>query len=117
MADLYLSEDGAVSLWIGQKLVTPGSNFLRDQFGVNYYDPDNQECIVEVAVTPISDLVSRLSFSESFRAAAIEAAERLGVKSALWVMAQFDFAYNPLAAGLKSPRSEPLFIGKFDWHE
>ena len=116
MAHAY-RKDGAVSLWIGQKRVTPGSNFLRDQFGVDYYDPDNQECIVEEAVTPIFDLVSRLTCSESFRVAAIEAVEHLGVTSALWVMAQFDFAYDPLAAGLKSAPSEPLFIGKFDWHE
>ncbi|MDB5342831.1 MAG: hypothetical protein JWP89_1208 [Schlesneria sp.] len=117
MAELYLEEDGIVSLWIGQRQVASGSNFLRDQFGIDFYDPDNQECIVEDSVTSIADLISQLSYSESFQGDAVEAAERLGITSGIWVMGQYDYAYDLLAAGVTAVPVEPVFIGKFNWHE
>jgi hypothetical protein len=97
--------------------VAQGSNFLKDKYGVEYYDPDNQECVVENSAIPFANLVSQLSYSESFQAAAIDAAQRLGVSSALWVMAQYDFAYDPEAVGLAVLPHEPLFIGRFQWNE
>lgn len=44
-------------------------------------------------------------------------AGQLGITSALWVMAQFDFAYDPAASGIASMPQEPVFIGRFDWNE
>ncbi len=114
---MYFEEDGIVSLWVGQVRVAKGSNFLKDQYGVDYYDPDNQECVVEESVIPIAGLISQLSYSASFREAAINAASQLSVSSALWVMAQYDFDYDPEAVGLTDLPDEPKFIGKFNWHE
>lgn len=117
MAELHLEEDAAISLWAGQQRVAPGSNFLRDLYGVDDYDPDNQECIVEDSVAPIKDIISKLSYSDSFVDAAVVAADQLGIRSALWVMAQFDYAYDPAAAGIAPMPQEPVFIGRFDWNE
>lgn len=117
MADIYFGKGGVVSLWAGQRRVVPGSNFLRDKFNVEYNDPDNEECIVEDSISPLPDLISGLSYSESFQQAAIKAAERLGVTAALWVMAEFDFAYDPVKAGVQRVPSEPIFLGQFEWHE
>ena len=86
MTELDFEEDGVVSLWVGQKRVATGSNFLRDKYGIEYYDPDNQECVIEESVTPLFDLLSQLSYSESFRDDAFEAAKHLGITSALWIM-------------------------------
>jgi hypothetical protein len=117
MDEIYWEKEGVVSLWAGQVRVADGSNFLRDQYGVEYYDPDNQECVVEESIIPISDLIPQLSYSESFRAAAIESARRVGISSALWVMAQYDFAYDPSKVALTLLPQEPAFLGSFPWRE
>lgn len=117
MADFSFEEDGIVSLWAGQVPVAPGSNFLRDGYGVEYYDPDFQECIVEDAITPIAEILPKLSYSASFREAALDAARRLGIPSCRWVMAQYDFAYDPGLPGLVSIPAEPVFLGRFQWSQ
>ena len=111
------SKDGIVSIWIGQQPVEPGSDFLREKFGVEYHDPDSQECIVEKSISPLPALVPRLSYSESFRDAAIQEANRIGLMAALWVFAQYDFAFDPKKAGLSVLPGEPFYLGNFAWHE
>jgi hypothetical protein len=115
MSQVYFEEDGVVSLWVGKVPVAAGSNFLRDHYGVEYYDPDNQECVVEESSTPISEIVCKLSYSESFRDAATIEAKRIGIRSGLWVMAQYDFAYDPELVGIKVLPREPVFLGRFRW--
>lgn len=117
MEDVYFEEDGVVSLWVGQVKVAPGSNFLRDLYRVDDYDPDNQECIVQASATPIVDLIAELSYSESFRDAALAAAEQLRMSSPLWIMAQYDFAYDPAAVQLIDWPAEPKFLGTFAWND
>jgi hypothetical protein len=114
---MSFSMDGIVSIWVGRKLVEPGSDFLRDKYRVEYYDPDDQECIVETSPSALDALVSRLSYSESFRNEVVEEAKRVGLTSALWVMAQYDFAYDPVKAGLSATPDEPSYLGSFKWHE
>ena len=48
---MSFSMDGIVSIWVGQERVEPDSDFLREKFGVEYYDPDSQDCIVEESPT------------------------------------------------------------------
>ena len=115
MEDLFFEEAGVVSLWAGQVPVTPGSNFLRAGYGVGYCDPDFQDCIVEESITPIGEILHKLSYSASFREAAIDAARRFGISSCRWVMAQYDFAYDPSLPGLVSLSTEPVFLGRFRW--
>jgi hypothetical protein len=109
--------EGIVSIWIGQKAVEPGSDFLRDKYAVEYHDPDDQECIVGEGLTPLNELASRLSHSESFIKSLLQMAASLRLTSALWVMAQYDFSYDPNKAGLSVTPEEPLFVGAFEWHE
>jgi hypothetical protein len=117
MEEIYFDEPGVISLWVGQVWVALGSNFLRDLYGVDDYDPDNQECILRDSSTTVSELVLKLSYSDSFRDAAIESALQLGIVSARWIMAQYDFAYDPTRVGLAALPTEPVFIGRFKWHE
>jgi hypothetical protein len=114
---MSFSMDGVVSIWVGQVAVTPGSDFLRDTFGVEYYDPDSQESIVESSPSPLAAMVRRLSYSESFGDAVLKEANRVGLTSALWVMAQFDFAYDGAKAGLSELPDEPFYLGSFEWQE
>lgn len=114
---MSFSKDGIVSIWIGQEPVEPGSDFLRDKFGVKYYDPDLQECIVEKTKAPLVALVPRLSYSESFQDAVIQETNRVGVMTALWVFAQYDFAFDANKAGLSLLPTEPFYLGNFAWHE
>src|SRR4051812_34503812 len=106
-----------VSIWCGQSPVEPDSDFLRDNYGIEYWDPDSQECVIDKSTPPISLLAKRLSYHESFYDALIRGAESLRLTKALWVLAQYDFAYDPARAGLTKIPDEPQFIGCFKWHE
>jgi hypothetical protein len=65
---------------------------------------------------PLSSILAPLSYSKSFIDTAVSAAERLGIKEAYGVLAQFDFAYDPRQITKQIGR-EPVFIGCFDWHD
>lgn len=108
---------GIVSVWVGQIRPEPGSNALREKFGVEYYDSDFRDCIVGEGRSPIRDLAYQLSYSESFLDSLLQKAADKGVTSAWWILAQYDFAYDPARAGLSALPAEPSFLGNFHWHD
>jgi hypothetical protein len=117
MSSVSFGKKGIVSVWVGQTNVEQGSNFLRDKFGVEYYDPDDQDCIVGENRSPIRDLASRLSYSDTFLDLLLEKAGSMGVTSSLWILAQYDFEYDPDRVGVSVLPREPLYVGSFDWHD
>jgi hypothetical protein len=108
---------GMVSIWVGQILIEPGSDFLKEGFGVDDYDLDFQDCIHAGGATPLAELVQQLSYSASFGDDVVKIAQGLGVKTARWVMAQYDFAYAPPKTIATKLPDEPRFIGVFSWHK
>jgi hypothetical protein len=117
MDTVSFERTGRVSVWVGRKTVEPGSDFLRELFGVEYYDPDDQECIIGEFTSHVGKLAHRLSYSESFIDALIDAANRLGIDSCLWVFAQYDFEYDPVKARINPLPEEPRYIGTFPWYD
>jgi hypothetical protein len=113
---MSFNKKGVVSIWVGQTPAKSGSDFLRDGFGIEDYDLDFQDCIVADCVSPIRDLSARLSYSNSFLEPLLQRASGLGITSGLWVLAQYDFDYDPNRSGVKVP-VEPAFIGSFSWHD
>lgn len=109
-------QDGVVSLWAGQHRVAPTIDVLRELCAVDYYNVDFQEGVVapEWTPTPLSELVGQLSYSESYLDAVIEAADELGIETAVWVVMQLNFAYDPAKVERSVP-DDAIFIGRFQW--
>jgi hypothetical protein len=114
---VYFEKLGKVSIWVGQVLIEPGSDFLTNRFGAEDYDLDFQDCIVEEVATPVLELFEKLSYADSFIQPALEATVKLGIDRALWVTAQYNYDYDPSRCGLSSVPTEPRFVGSFDWHD
>jgi hypothetical protein len=114
---MYFEKSGVVSVWVGQVLAEPKKDFLRNQFNAEDYDLDFQDCIVEKGKTPLRDLASRLSYAESFIDPLLQRARDAGLTEALWMLAQYDYAYDLSKANLREVPAEPLFLGAFEWHE
>jgi hypothetical protein len=117
MEDIDFEQQGIVSLWVGQIRVAEGSNFLHDGYGVDFYEPDQQECLIEDSPQPLAEILAQLSYAESFRDAALAAAKRKKISTCLWIMAQYDFAYDPQLPGLKTLPQEPVFLGSFAYEQ
>ncbi len=110
---------GYVSLWLFREPEDPadaGKNILRDFCGVDSYDLDQTEGVIREIPAPIRSLVEPLSYSVSFLDEALAAAQRLGITAAFGVLAQFDFAYNPVDV-TRTVARDPIFLGCFLWHE
>ena len=111
-------KDGVVSIWVGLSdacEAQEGIDVLQDLCGVGYYDIDNQEVIIHQEPSLVADLVGALSYSESFSEAVVRAAAVMAVERAWWVVAQYDFAYDP--ARVKRPVAvDPRFLGVFGYH-
>ena len=108
---------GKVSVWVGQVKIDPQIDILRDLCGVKAYDLDLQECIVDAKKwkpQKIAKLLSQLSFPESFADDAAAAIGKFGIDSALYLICQYDFAYNPKRA-IQPISSDPQFVGCFVW--
>lgn len=108
---------GRVSIWVGFHRVSPDTDLLRDLCGVSRYDPDSQEIIVDDRrwrLRPITNLLRELSYSRSFLTDALAAATDRGIDKALYVLAQFDYVYNPKRVR-KPISSDPVFLGCFRW--
>lgn len=112
-------QDGVVSLWVFREEESPndvGKDVLKDFCGVDSYDSDFQEGITTKESQQLSSLVSQLSYSTSFINDAINAAERIGIKEALGVIAQYNFAYDPSKVS-RELASDPVFIGYFKFQD
>ena len=111
-------KEGVMSCWVG--LNSPGDHdgdvdVLQDLCGVGYYSLDDQESNCEdFALLPLRELVSPMSYSESYMAAVLAAAERLGVHQGRWVVVQFNFEYDPTKV-TEVVHSDPVFLGVFPY--
>jgi hypothetical protein len=111
--------EGVVSVWVGLKGPLPGESeemdVLQDLCGVGYYDMDHGEGNCNnFELLPLQDLLSEMSYSDSFATQAEEAAAKVGITHARWVQVQYDFAYDPKA--VKRPiADDPVFIGFFPY--
>ena len=111
--------DGKVSIWVFRKPENPEDaekDVLKDVCGVDSYDSDFQKwkCCVEPVL--LLSLLAELSYSGSFVDAALAAAHELKLETALGVIAQFNFEYDPSKV-CKPFSDDPLFLGAFDWHD
>jgi hypothetical protein len=109
---------GVISLWLFREPENPADakkDVLKHFAGVDHYDLDSQEGVVRESQTPIAELLGPLSFSESFRVQAAEAARKVGAPLAYGVLAQYDFEYDP-GVFARPVAPDPMFLGTFPWH-
>jgi hypothetical protein len=111
-----------LSLWVDTRKpnmkAMKGVDILKDLCGVKSYDLDDQELSAagdSFPKAPFAEILSRLSYSSSFQEAANQAAKERKITHAYWVLAQYDFVYDPRRR--KSVAAEPLFLGVFDWDD
>lgn len=110
---------GRISIWVGFNRCDPAVDLLKDLCGVDSYDIDSQECVVDDKKwrqQRIERLLGQLSYSESFLHEAMDAAEQMGVSEALYVVVQYDFAFNPKKVR-KTIAPDPVFLGCFSWSD
>jgi hypothetical protein len=107
---------GVVSIWLDVAPCEedPRVDALQDLCGVGYYRLDNQEAINLGERASIERLLRDISYSASFSANVVRQAQAMGIVSASWLLAQFDFNYDP--SKVKRPISGKLvFIGAFQY--
>lgn len=112
-----------LSLWLAVKKPSvkkmEGVDILKDLCGVRHYDLDSQELSAVADDFPkatVEDILGKLSYSSTFRDAAVQAAAAKSITHAYWALAQYDFVYKP-KAGRKADERAPLFLGVFDWND
>jgi hypothetical protein len=107
---------GWVSIWIGLTSDNQDKDVLKDLCGVDYYDVDYQENIISPnwEMSAIGDLVSKLSYSDSFLDQALEVAQMKGISEARHVIMQLNYKYDPRKV-TKEVKSDPIFLGAFRW--
>ncbi|HWG45497.1 MAG TPA: hypothetical protein VN688_22225 [Gemmataceae bacterium] len=109
---------GQVSLWAFLKEPAEDVDLMRELCGVDYYDLDDQEgnFSEDGKLTPLRQLISPLSYANSFIDEAERAAKDLRITESIGVMAQYDFAYDPTKI-TRQMAPDPIFLGSFPWHE
>ncbi len=111
-------KDGSISLWlcVEKHNENTGDDPLKSLFGIDYYDLDELEVsgLADWSLLPIESIVSQLSYSASFKDAAIERAQGMSIKQARRVIALYNFAYDPSILVIELP-NEPRFLGAFEW--
>jgi hypothetical protein len=112
-----------VSIWLGVRKpdmkAMEGVDILKDLCRVSYYDLDDQEVAAAGNTFPratVREILSKLSYSSSFLAPAMQVAAKKKLRHAYWALAQYDFAYNPNRIRRKVAK-DPLFLGVFDWND
>ena len=110
---------GVVSVWFGlnDRSNEPDADTLQDLCGVGYYKVSDQEgnCF-DFKFVDIEELLSDLSYSESFLDGVVKAAKNKKVETARWVTVQYDFAYAPERVKRKI-EEDPIFIGVFPYSD
>jgi hypothetical protein len=91
----------------------PFNDFSND-FGFGYYDHDFVEtiCNEDWSEMAAADLIAKLSYSQSFLEAAQKAADDRGVTTTAYVLALYNFSYDPKVTLLESSKFM-RFIGAF----
>jgi len=111
-------KESVVSVWVGlddDSNDIEGLDVLQDSCGVGYYDLDNQEgnCF-DFNLTPVSDLLIDLSYSESFIKNVNDRLLEKSISKARWVIVQYDFAYDPNRV-TRGIAKDPIFLGVFNY--
>jgi hypothetical protein len=116
----YFDEDGGVSVWLGRTKPErdDGVDILRDLCGVESYDLDFQDIVAvgEFEEALVADILRQLSYSSSFLAGAVQAAETRGIRRAFWAIGQYNYAYDPARVYVPIA-TDPVFIGNFPWSD
>lgn len=118
--DYYTQEfeqQDIVSVWLGMLggEHDTEADVLQDLCGVGYYRLDDQEIHhVDFKQLPVEQLISALSYSDSFLVQTVEAATKRSIHAAKWVLVQYDFNYNPIKVQ-RPVAADPIFIGSFPY--
>ena len=120
--DDYYGQDfvkvGKVSIWIG--LTTDEDDpedldVLQDLCGIGYYSLDNQDMnSFDFKETDIKALLVDLSYSKSFSKEVYKTARVKGYTKARWILAQYDFSYDPTKVKRKIEK-DPIFLGAYNY--
>ena len=108
-----------VSVWIGFERLDPKVDILKQRCGVASYDIDSQEVMVDDKTwrrQSVAKLLEPLSYSESFTPAVVAAAGQRGIREALYVVCQYDFAFDPKKTRRKVA-ADPIFLGAFEYDD
>ena len=112
--------EGRVSIWLGTDDLSDFPqelDILQDLCGIGYYSIDLQDAFNEgFQELPVRDLLSKMSYSDSFADDAMVAADEAGLVAARWIVAQFDFDYDSrMVKRPVNPRA--IFLGAFSYVE
>ncbi|MFK8987208.1 hypothetical protein [Acinetobacter seifertii] len=108
-------KEGTVSIWAGILGEDVDLDILQDLCGVGYYRLDDQETNnFNFERVSLNKLLEDFYYSKSFINEVVSAAFEKGVVECRWIIAQYDFAYNPSKVR-RSIAKDPIFIGSFKY--
>jgi hypothetical protein len=122
MKHIDFRRGGVISVWVGNfrsdveldDYLNSNSGFSRD-FGFEVLPEDAPETVVEDQRMSIPALVTGFSWSDAYKDAVSELADKEGIKSATTMIVFFNFEYDPSFAALKA--ASPLrFLGSVPFH-
>jgi hypothetical protein len=87
----------------------PKCRFWND-LGIRWHDHDFQEAIFQRSLLPVEDLITGISWVDSYKAELLKRCSELGISKANTVIVFFEYAYPP-EAGSGSPYL--TFAGSF----
>lgn len=105
---------GWVSIWLGTTPAPVGSDIdtLQDMCGVGDYLLSDQESANALSPVPVDRLFEDISYADTFLPAVLATARTMGIATACWMTAQFDFRYDKSIVR-RSISEQPVFIGAF----
>jgi len=110
-----MEKEGVVSIWLSQTVYGDLDKAMK-MCGVEYYDLDFVECAGDddESLIGVTELIRRLSYSDSFRESAIFRARQFGIGVARRAIAYYDFAFDAATSDSFSPDA-PVFVGVFEF--
>jgi len=111
---ISFEKEGWISVWSGMSAEDREQDILKSFCGIDYYDVDFQEILVapDWEVIDSTQLFERLSFADSYLDKLIHAATTKGLVKCRYVVAQFNFKYDPKKV-TKPIAPDPVFVGTF----
>ena len=113
-------KDGKVSIWLGFSTDEDDPedlDVLQDLCGVGYYNLDKQDMnCFDFELSNLKKLFKDISYSDSFIDKVCKDADSKGYKEARWVLAQYDFHYDPSKIKRKI-EPDPVFLGTYNYRE
>lgn len=111
-------QNGVVSIWVAsndKSVESEDIDVLQDLCGVGYYNLDKQDSACQdFKLVPMGSLLLELSYASSFYDSVLKKANDYGINCARWVIAQYDFAYDPSRVKRKVEK-DPVFLGVFKY--